>query len=226
MDIEQPETIPDFPVRGAVGWPRPPATVTIGQFYAALDAFLATLDPRRLEPIATRSTTTSSSPASCSRSTIMPTRIAPSTNRLRGRRRRGRSARFPERARPFLPLRRGLSRQGADQDPATPAMRGARSRSASTGTRSIRPSPIRHARFLADPPAAQAAQAACNAAYSADGRRAAAGRDRRPGALGIAVRAMFDLRMAAQVALPRRSPTALGRRPRFPLLAQQPGASA
>lgn len=55
--------------------------------------------------------------------------------------------------------------------------------------------------FSQDPPAAQAAQVACNAAYTAmvDGLTGAFGGT--TGALGLAVRAMFDLRMAALQAL-------------------------
>jgi hypothetical protein len=45
MDIEQPVDIPDFPIvqLGAGLAAEPPATGTIGQFYAALDAYLETL---------------------------------------------------------------------------------------------------------------------------------------------------------------------------------------
>jgi hypothetical protein len=44
MDIEQPEDPPDFPVETMMfKAAAPPTTVTIGQFYAALDRFLATL---------------------------------------------------------------------------------------------------------------------------------------------------------------------------------------
>ena len=55
--------------------------------------------------------------------------------------------------------------------------------------------------FSNDPPAAQAAQTACNVAYSQliDSLQAAVTGD--SAALGIAVRAMFDLRMAALAAL-------------------------
>ena len=63
--------------------------------------------------------------------------------------------------------------------------------------------------FSGDPPEAQAAQAACNEAYSrmVDALRdATAGEE---GALGQAVRAMFDLRLAARVAL--NTPLADGR---------------
>jgi hypothetical protein len=42
MNIEQPEEIPDFPVRTALT-AKAPARGTIGQFYAALDAYLKTL---------------------------------------------------------------------------------------------------------------------------------------------------------------------------------------
>ena len=44
MDIEQPENPPDFPVRASCSRrPQRARAVTIGQFYEALDAFLATL---------------------------------------------------------------------------------------------------------------------------------------------------------------------------------------
>jgi ferritin-like protein len=42
MDIEQPVDIPDFPVKGLMAQP-PAGTGTIGQFYARLDAYLSTL---------------------------------------------------------------------------------------------------------------------------------------------------------------------------------------
>lgn len=55
--------------------------------------------------------------------------------------------------------------------------------------------------FSNDPPAAQAAQAACNAAYTAMVDALASAFQGGTGALGVAVRAMFDLRMAALGAL-------------------------
>jgi hypothetical protein len=48
MAIEQPEKIPKYPVVGIA--PGAPATGTIGQFYARLDAFLATLPPGAWQP--------------------------------------------------------------------------------------------------------------------------------------------------------------------------------
>ena len=45
MDIEQPEDPPVFPVKATFAATAEPRAVTIGQFYAALDAYLATLPP-------------------------------------------------------------------------------------------------------------------------------------------------------------------------------------
>lgn len=54
--------------------------------------------------------------------------------------------------------------------------------------------------FSHDPPAARAAQAACDAAFSRMVRELQMAVTGQEGHLGLAVRAMFDLRMAAQVA--------------------------
>ncbi|HEY6815073.1 MAG TPA: ferritin-like domain-containing protein, partial [Croceibacterium sp.] len=55
--------------------------------------------------------------------------------------------------------------------------------------------------FSIDPPAAQQAQAACNAAFTAMVDALTTAFSGNPAGLGIAVRAMFDLRMAAIAAL-------------------------
>ncbi|HEU0099381.1 MAG TPA: ferritin-like protein [Allosphingosinicella sp.] len=88
------------------------------------------------------------------------------------------------------------------------------------------PNPSKHD-FSNEPPAAQAAQAACNVAYSRmiDALQlAVTGAE---GALGIAVRAMFDLRMASLAAL--RVPLADGRSvagPSFIYIPNSGGASS
>lgn len=45
MEIEEPEDPPDFPVKAALEAAAGPKAVTIGQFYQSLDTFLATLPP-------------------------------------------------------------------------------------------------------------------------------------------------------------------------------------
>lgn len=62
------------------------------------------------------------------------------------------------------------------------------------------PDPENHD-FSNDPPAAQAAQSACNTAYTQMINALGSAFEGKTGALGVAVRAMFDLRMAAYAAL-------------------------
>ena len=81
--------------------------------------------------------------------------------------------------------------------------------------------------FSSDPPAAQAAQQACTDAYSRMVDALQSALTGRPDQLGVAVRAMFDLRMAAQVAL--RTPLSDGisvSGPAFLYVPTTPGASA
>lgn len=80
--------------------------------------------------------------------------------------------------------------------------------------------------FSADPPAAQAAQAACNQAYTEMVDALAGAFAGAPGGLGVAVRAMFALRMAAIKAL--RTPLADGKSVAGPafLYLGTPGAAA
>jgi hypothetical protein len=50
MAIEQPEKVPDFPIAAAVVEAVAPKAVTIGEFYGALDKFLATLPASSWKP--------------------------------------------------------------------------------------------------------------------------------------------------------------------------------
>ena len=81
--------------------------------------------------------------------------------------------------------------------------------------------------FSNEPPAAQAAQAACNAAYTrmVDALRLAV--TGHPAQLGVAIRAMFDLRLATQVALrtPLSDPAKVSG-PAFLYVPTSPGASS
>jgi Ferritin-like len=202
MNIEQPEEIPDFPF--ALGAEEGvPATGTIGQFYARLDAFLATLPAaawqqdrnqitddqffagqlfainnyadahRAIDEIVSEGEGAKDSPLDFQEELAHYYRFGEV---------------FYDRVLTRTPVPPGYQwgpeRLGVDWDAVYPAI----------------PDPCTHD-FSNDPPAAQAAQAACNAAYTAmvDAlQRAVTGGE---GQLGVAVRAMFDLRLAAKVAL-------------------------
>ena len=203
MAIEQPEKIPDFPVAEMMTAEAAPATVTIGQFYEALDKFLATLPadawiPGRnqiddsqffegqlfaingyadahqaIEDIVSEGEGAEDSPLDFQ-------------NEIAHFYRFGECWRNKVLTKSDNPLGYawGPESLGIDWTAVYPAIA----------------DPASHD-FSNDPPAAQAAQAACNQAYSQmvdELRRAVTGDTAR---LGNAVRAMFDLRMAAQVAL-------------------------
>jgi hypothetical protein len=202
MNIEQPVDIPDFDIVEAVA-PGVPATGTIGQFYARLDAFLATLPAgawhrdrnqitddqffagqlfavndyadahRAIDEIVSEGEGAKDDPLDFQRELAHYYRFGEV---------------FHDRVLTRIPkppgYQWGPERLGVDWDAVYPAI----------------PDPCSHD-FSNDPPAARAAQAACNAAYTAmvDAlQRAVRGEE---GELGVAVRAMFDLRLAAKVAL-------------------------
>jgi len=202
MAIEQPEDPPDFPVRDLLAAGAPKA-VTIGQFYDALDSFLATLQPS--DWVAGRNQIADNQffagqlfavnnyeDAHQAIQDIVSegegTREGTKYNPLDFQDEVAHYFRFGEiyhdkvltKADNPLGYAWGPAKLGVDWSGAYPAIS----------------DPGLHD-FSNDPPEAQAAQNACNMAFSnmIDAlRRAIAGQD---GALGQAVRAMFGLRMAA-----------------------------
>jgi len=203
MAIEQPENPPDFPVVDLLTAAAPQA-VTIGQFYDALDKFLATLPAT--DWIANRNQIIDSqffpgqlfainSYADAHRaiqeivSEGEGTRKGTVADPLDFQDEYAHYYRFGEiyhnkiltKADNLLGYAWGPAELGVDWSGVYPAI----------------PDPGAHD-FSQEPPEAQAAQAACNQAFSAmvDAlRRAVTGQD---GALGEAVQAMFALRMAAR----------------------------
>ena len=228
MNIEQPETKPNFPVARELVEAAAPAAVTIGQFYDALDAFLATLSPRAwkgnrnqitdLQFLTGQLFAVNGYPdAHRAISVIVSEGEGTGDNPLDFADEVAHYFRFGEifhdKVLTKIPedpgWQWGPKKLGVDWTQVFPAI----------------PDPQTHD-FSVDPPAAQAAQAACNTAYSqmVDAlRRAVTGQ---PAQLGVAVRAMFDLRMATQVAL--RTPLADGTSvsgPAFVYVPNTPGAT-
>ena len=228
MNIEQPETKPDFPIAAserALG----PSAVTIGQFYEALDAFLATLDPDAWLPGRHQLGDTQFltgqlfavngySDAHRAISIIVSEGEGSGENPLDFADEVAHYYRFGEIFHNLVLTKIpedpgyqwGPEPLGVDWSRVFPAI----------------PDPQAHD-FSGDPPAAQAAQAACNVAYSqmVDAlQRAVTGQADQ---LGVAVRAMFELRMATEVAL--RTPLADGTSvsgPAFLYVPHTPGAPA
>ncbi|HYI47621.1 MAG TPA: ferritin-like protein [Allosphingosinicella sp.] len=208
MDIEQPETIPNFPVLKAA--PGVPATGTIGQFYQRLDDFLATLPPgvwkkgrnqitdnqfftgqlfavndyadahRAIEEIVSEGEGAKDEPLDFQQELAHYYRFG----EVYHDRVLTKIAKPPG-------YQWGPAKLGVIWKDVFPAI----------------PDPGTHD-FSKDSAAARAAQAACNAAYTrmVDALQQAVTGTK--GALGNAVRAMFDLRLATQVAL--RTPLADG----------------
>jgi Ferritin-like len=211
MDIEQPEEIPDYPIKQMEADAGVPATGTIGQFYARLDAFLATLPAGDWTPgrnqIADNQFFTGQlfaiddyDDAHRAIVEIVSEGEGARDDPLDFQQELAHYYRFGQVYYDRVLTRTetppgyawGPERLGVDWKQVYPAI----------------PDPCTHD-FSNDPPAAQAAQLACNEAYSrmVDAlQQAMTGAD---GALGQAVRAMFDLRLAAQVAL--HTPLADGR---------------
>jgi hypothetical protein len=200
--IEQPEHVPDFPVHGLLA-KGAPSSITIGQFYAALDAFLATLPAsdwtpnrnqiddaqffagqlfavngyddahRAIQQIVSEGEGTADDPLDFQHDLAHFYRFGECQRNL-----------VLTKADNPLGYQWGQQPLGIDWSAVYPAIS----------------DPSTHD-FSYDSPAAQAAQAACNRAYSqmVDALRLAVTGD--AGQLGIAVRAMFDLRTTAHVAL-------------------------
>lgn len=227
MDIEQPEDIPDFPVKGLMAT-APAGTGTIGQFYNRLDAFLKTLPAsdwqedrnqiiddqffpgqifaingyadahRAIEDIVSEGEGAPDDPLDFQSELAHYYRFGEVFhNKVLTK-----TAEAPG-------YQWGPEPLGVDWSLVYPAI----------------PNPGSHD-FSNDPPAAQAAQQACNRAFTqmVDSlQQAVTGTQ---GALGNAVRAMFDLRLAAKVAL--HTPLADGTQvagPAFLYLTSEAGAS-
>ncbi len=204
MNIEQPEDVPDFPVRTMLA-EGVPASGTIGQFYAALDAYLATLPasdwyPNRNQIVDDQFFTGQlfaiGNYADAHRAIeeiVSEGEGSPQVNDpLDFQHDLAHYYRFGEifydKVLTKIPEPPGYAwgpqPLGVDWSAVYPAI----------------PDPCTHD-FSQDSQAAQDAQAACNGAYSAmvDAlQQAVTGGE---GELGNAVRAMFDLRMAAKAAL-------------------------
>lgn len=202
MDIEQPEEIPDYPIREMVA-PAAPGTGTIGQFYAALDAFLATLPPSEWTPGRNQITDDQFftgqlfaigdyDDAHRAIGQIVSEGEGAKDDPLDFQDELAHYYRFGQvyydkvltKTEEAPGYAWGPEPLGVDWSRVYPAIA----------------DPSTHD-FSKDPPAAQAAQLACNEAYGrmVDALQlAVTGTE---GALGLAVRAMFDLRLAARVAL-------------------------
>ena len=201
MKIEKPVDAPNFPVTG-VGEP-PPTSVTIGQFYALLDRFLSTLPADDWMPNRNQLSDTQF----FSGQIFAVNNYADAKRAIEGIVSEGEGSRqstkydpldfqgdvahyfrFGEifnnkvltktETDPFYTF--GPTELGVDWAGAYPAIK----------------DPATH-NFSLDPPAAQVAQQACNQAFSAMIDRLQLAVRGRPGALGEAVRYMFDLRLAA-----------------------------
>ena len=203
MNIEQPEEIPDFPIVEAMLEEAPPEAVTIGQFYAALDQFLSTLPPgawqanrhqiddsqffagqlfaisnysdahRAISDIISEGEGTPKSPLDFQNELAHFYRFGECYHNL-----------VLQKADNPLGYQYGPQPLGIDWSAVYPAI----------------PDPCTHD-FKNDPPAAQAAQAACNQTYSGMVNALRLAVTGNAAQLGVAVRAMFDLRMAANVAM-------------------------
>ncbi len=199
MDIEQPEDPIVFPIHTKALTEAAPQAVTIGQFYAALDKFLSTLPPNQWEPgrnqigdsqffagqlfpvnnyddahhaiddIVSQGEAAPNSPLDFQNEIAHYYRFGECFNDL-----------VLTKADNPKGYQWGPETLGIDWSAVYPAI----------------PNPGNHD-FSKEPPAAQAAQSACNQAYTqmVDALRLAV--TGHAAQLGIAVRAMFDLRQAA-----------------------------
>lgn len=203
MDIEEPVDPLDFPVAALESLAAAPQAVTIGEFYAALDAFLATLPGQTWRSNRNQISddqffagqlfaVNSYSDAHRAISIIVSEGEGARDTPLDFQDELAHFYRFGEvyrdkvltKANNKMGYQWGPAKLGVDWTQVFPCI-------ADPGAHD----------FSKEPAAAQAAQAACNRAYSGmvDAlQKAVTGS---AGQLGVAVRAMFDLRLAAQVAL-------------------------
>jgi len=203
MAIEQPETPLEFPVVESLFAAAPPEAVTIGQFYQALDQFLSKLPKKAWKPgrnqigdsqffAGQMFPINSYKEAQKAIEEIVSEGEGASDSPLDFQDEVAHYYRFGEcfnnkvltKAKNPKGYAWGPQSLGIDWKAVYPAI----------------PDPCKHD-FSKEPPEAQAAQAACNAAYSQmiDELRLAV--NGKTGRLGNAVRAMFDLRTSAQVAM-------------------------
>jgi hypothetical protein len=229
MKIEEPEKKPDFPVVEFELAEEEAKALTIGQFYAGLDAFLATLDPRLWKSNRHQISDTqflagqffavnSYADANRAISIIVSEGEGTGDNPLDFAGEVAHYYRFGEifhdkaltKISEEPGYQWGPEPLGVDWSQVYPAIA----------------DPQTHD-FSVDPPAAQAAQAGCNAAYSQMVDALQGAMLGRPELLGVAVRAMFDLRMATQVALhtPLHDGTSVSG-PAFVYVPHTPGASS
>jgi hypothetical protein len=231
MKIEQPEEKPNFPVveRVSLTGAAPEQAVTIGQFYEALDAFLATLDPNDWQSGNDQIDDDQFFPGQ-----LFAVNAYPDAHRAisiivsEGEGAKDYPFDFSEELAHYYRfgevyydkvLTKAAGDPGYQWGPEPLGV-------AWTDVYPCIPDPGTHD-FSKEPAAAQAAQAACNGAYSrmVDALRLAV--TGHPAQLGIAVRAMFDLRLATQAAVrtPLNDPgTVAG--PAFLYQPTSPGASS
>jgi hypothetical protein len=202
LAIEHPEDPPDVPVQ-PMRDAAPPTTVTIGQFYAALDQSLSTLPSKAWIPGRNQIDDSQCfagqlyaingyADASKAINDIVSEDEGTPHSPLDFRNEIAHYYRFGECYRDLVLTKAdnvmgyawGPGTLGIDWSAVYPAI----------------PDPGRHD-FSKDPPAARAAQAACNQAYSqmVDALQRAVTGD--AGQLGVVVQAMFDLQVAARAAL-------------------------
>lgn len=203
MDIEEPVDPIDFPDAPMLEAVAAPTAVTIGQFYAALDAFLATLPGQAWKSNRNQITddqffsgqlfaVNSYPDAHRAISIIVSEGEGAKDTPLDFQDELAHFYRFSEIYRDKV-LTKANNKQGYQWGPAKLGVDW-------TQVFPCIPDPGAHD-FSKEPAAAQAAQAACNLAYGqmVDALQSAVTGS--AGQLGVAVRAMFDLRLAAQVAL-------------------------
>lgn len=203
MDIEEPVDPLDFPDAPLEALAAGPTAVTIGEFYAALDAFLATLPGQAWKSNRNQITddqyfagqlfaVNSYPDAHRAISIIVSEGEGAKDTPLDFQDELAHFYRFSEIYRDKV-LTKANNKQGYQWGPKKLGVDW-------TKVFPCIPDPATHD-FSKEPAAARAAQAACNLAYSnmVDALQSAV--TGTAGQLGVAVRAMFDLRLAAQVAL-------------------------
>jgi hypothetical protein len=203
MDIEEPVDPIDFPDAPLEALAAGPTAVTIGEFYAALDAFLATLPGQAWKSNRNQITddqffsgqlfaVNSYPDAHRAISIIVSEGEGAKDTPLDFQDELAHFYRFSEIYRDKV-LTKADNEQGYQWGPQELGVDWAK-------VFPCIPDPGAHD-FSKEPAAAQAAQAACNLAYGrmVDALQSAVTGS--AGQLGVAVRAMFDLRLAAQVAL-------------------------
>ena len=229
MEIEKPVDAPDYPVVELAATADGKRAMTIGQFYAAIDTFLATLDPSDWQHGNNQ----------IDDSQFFPGQLFAVNNYQNAHRAitiivsEGEGARnnpldFEAELAHYYRFGECFNNAVLTKVPGDP---GYQYGPASLGIdwNGVFPcieDPGTHD-FSNEPAAARAAQDACNAAYTqmVDALRLAF--NGQPGQLGVAVRAMFDLRLATQVALrtPLNDPTKVAG-PAFLYKPTAPGASS